>query len=55
MQLIHIEKCGVSLSRVRVSAHSLASETGRWHKPIAVPVDERNCRTCINLTTEKMN
>ena len=49
LQLIHIKKCGVSLSRVKVSAHRLAIETGRWHKPIAVPVDERKCRTLSQI------
>ena len=47
LSLINIEKVRVSLSRVRVSAHRLEIETGRWNKPANVPLNERKCRTCI--------
>ena len=46
LNLINIEKVRVALSRLRVSAHRLEFETGRWHKPVAVPFNERTCRTC---------
>ena len=46
--LINIETFRVALSRFRVSAHRLGVETGRWHKPVAVHVNERKCRTCLN-------
>ena len=47
LSLINIEKVRVSLSRVRVSAHRLEIETGRWNKPANVPLNERKCRTCL--------
>ena len=37
----------VALLRFRVSAHRLEIETGRWHKPVAVPFNEKG-RTCLN-------
>ena len=45
LNLINIEKVRVALSRFRVSAHRLDVETGRWHKPVAVPFNESKCRT----------
>ena len=45
LNLINIENVRVALSRFRVSAHRLEAETGRWHKPVAVPFNERKCRT----------
>ena len=35
------------LTRLRISAHSLAIETGRYSKPKA-PLEERVCRFCTN-------
>ena len=35
------------LTRLRISAHSLAIETGRYSKPNA-PLEERVCRFCTN-------
>ena len=35
-----------SLTRLRISAHHLALETGRWRKPKPIPLDERVCRYC---------
>ena len=48
LNLINIENFRVALSRFRVLAHRLELETGRWHKPVAVPFNERKCRTCLN-------
>ena len=48
LNLINKEQFRVALSRFRVSAHRLEVETGRWHKPVAVPFYERKCRTCLN-------
>ena len=45
LNLINIEKVRVALSRFRVSAHRLDVETGRWHKPVAVPFNKSKCRT----------
>ena len=46
LNLINIETFRVALSRFRVSAHRLSAhrlevEIGRWHKPVAVPFNER--------------
>jgi len=43
--LININKFGVSLFRLRISAHSLNNKTGRWNKPKCVPSNERKCQT----------
>jgi len=45
--LINIEKNRGALSSFRASANRLEVETGRWHKPVAVPFNERKCRTCL--------
>ena len=36
----------VSLTRLRVSAHQLRIETGRYHRPKLLPVEERLCQMC---------
>ena len=33
LSFIKIEKYRIALTRLRVSAHSLEFEVGRWHKP----------------------
>ena len=38
---VNIPKYRMALSRLRVSAHRLKVETGRWQKPIAIPYEER--------------
>jgi len=34
------------MSRLRLSAHRLCTETGRWTKSNSIPVNERKCLTC---------
>ena len=36
----------VSLTRLRVSAHQLRIEIGRYHRPKPLPVEERLCQMC---------
>ena len=55
MNLIIIEKNRVALSHFRVSAHRLEVETGRWHIPVAVPVNERKCRTCSHCLKDEFH
>ena len=43
------------MSRFRVWAHRLEVETGRWHKPVAVPFNERKCRTCLNCLEDEIH
>jgi hypothetical protein len=35
------------LSKIRLSTHSLAIETGRYNKPFT-PAEERYCKYCLN-------
>ena len=48
-QLEHYLKCQLpnkhraALTKLRVSCHKLAIETGRYHKPAPLPVDHRLC------------
>ena len=55
LNLINIEQFRVALSRFRVSAHRLEVETGRWHKPVAVPFNERKCRTCLDYLEDEFH
>ena len=52
---INIDKTRVALSRVRVSAYRLEVESGRWHRPVAVPFNERKCRTCLNCLEDEFH
>jgi len=47
-----ITKFRVSMSRLRLSAHRLCIETGRWTKPYSIPVNERKCLTCNVIEDE---
>ena len=38
--------------QIRVSSHCLAIETGRYHKPTSLPVDQRLCSECGVLEDE---
>ena len=55
LNLINIEKNRFALSSFRVSAYRLEVETGRWHKPVAVPFNERTCRTCLNCLEDEFH
>ena len=52
LDLIQVEKFRVALTRFRVSAHRLAVESGRWHKPDKIPYNERKCQLCNCLEDE---
>lgn len=49
---ITVKKFRKSLTRLRLSSHRLKIETGRWHKPISIPVDQRKCENCNELEDE---
>ena len=49
---INMMKFCQSLSKLRVSSHRLAVETGRWNKPVQIPFNERKCRICSVLDDE---
>jgi len=42
----NITKIRLTMSRLRLSAHRLCTETGRWTKSNSIPVTERKCLTC---------
>ena len=49
---INIRKFRTALTRFRVSSHRLAVETGRWHKPQPIEINERKCLICNSLEDE---
>jgi hypothetical protein len=49
---VTIDKFRFSLCRLRVSSHRLEIESGRWHKPESIPVQERKCQHCNVLEDE---
>ena len=53
----HLEKINVykyiqALSKLRVSSHRLAIESGRWARPTRIPIGERKCVNCNILEDE---
>ena len=46
LNFIKVKKCRNALSRLQCSSHRLEIESGRWHRPIRKPVDERKCKNC---------
>ena len=52
LETIKIRKFRVALTRLRVSSHRLKIESGRWHKPNSIPLNERKCATCNTLEDE---
>ena len=49
---IYVKKYRQALSRLRLSSHRLAIETGRWSGPTRIPLDERRCQICDKLEDE---
>lgn len=35
-----------ALCKIGLSNHHLAVESGRWHKPLPIPLNERKCMSC---------
>lgn len=52
LDTVSIQKYRIAMTRLRVSSHRLEVETGRWHKPNPVPVNERKCKYCHKLEDE---
>ena len=52
LKCINIEKFRIALSRLRMSSHRLENEKGRWHKPTAIPLNDRKCKHCNILEDE---
>ena len=49
---VSINKFKSDLCRLRVSSHRLEIESGRWHKPEAIPFQYRTCQHCNVLEDE---
>lgn len=49
---ITLRKFRFAFTRLRLSAHRLAIETGRWHKPNKIPRNDRKCSHCNKLEDE---
>ena len=41
-----------AFSRLRCSSHRLEIDSGRWHRPVRKPNDERKCRNCNVIENE---
>jgi hypothetical protein len=52
LDVIKIVKFRQAYTRFRISAHRLAIESGRWHKPVKIPYDNRKCFACNTLEDE---
>ena len=46
LELVRNRNQRSSLTRIRISAHHLAIETGRWARPKPTPIEDRLCRFC---------
>ena len=49
---VNIDSCKIALSRLRMSAHNLEIEAGRWKKPKPTPRENRTCCICHKLEDE---
>jgi len=52
LNVCKITKFRVSMPHLRLSAHSLCIETGRWEITNSIPVNERKCLTCKFIKDE---
>lgn len=52
LETLTLKKYRFAVTRLRLSAHRLAIETGRWHKPNKIPRNERKCLYCHTLEDE---
>ena len=49
---IQVKKYSTAMSRLRLSSHRLAVESGRWYKPLPISFNERKCTICNVLQDE---
>ena len=52
LNVVNISKLRFEFTRLRVSAHRLEVEAGRWHKPEKTPYENRKCKHCNVLEDE---
>ena len=47
LEAINIYKFSQAISKLKVSSHPLAIESGRWARPNSIPINERKCSSCL--------
>ena len=52
LNVVNIPKHRIAVRRLRTSSNHLAIETGRWHKPINIPYNDRTFIVCDELDDE---
>ena len=52
LDMLKVNKYRELISRLRLSFHRLAIETGRWAKPTSKPINKRKCLHCNTLEDE---
>jgi hypothetical protein len=52
LDIVTVTKFRKSFTRLRLSSHRLQIETGRWNKPLSIPINERKCKFCNTLEDE---
>lgn len=52
LEAFNIYKFSQAISKLRVSSHRLAIESGRWARPNSIPINERKCSICLVLEDE---
>ncbi len=52
LEILNIRKYRTAFTKLRVSSHRLAVESGRWHKPRKIPFENRICYVCNVLEDE---
>ena len=52
LENINVFKYMQAFSKLRMSSHRLAIESGRWVRPTRIPIDERKCSLCQVLEDE---
>ena len=53
--LVHVKPLNLrkNISKLRISAHDLSIERGRYHRPHKLPISERKCQFCGDVEDEK--
>jgi len=52
LDTLNLARFRICSSLLRMSSHRLFIETGRWRKPVSVPIDDRKCIACNKLEDE---
>ena len=52
LENINVFKYMQAFSKLRMSSHRLAVESGRWARPARIPIHERTCTNCEVLEDE---